>query len=385
MSSQFSRNRVTWLAYLMLALYSYFLNIFGPITPFLKNELGLSYTVSSFHFSAFALGMIGAGLLGDRIIRLAGRWTALWIGSFGMSLAALLLIAGRDPRITIGASFLMGLVGSLILTVVPSTLADQHSAHRAAAYFEANVISSVLAAIAPVLVGWFAATAFGWRAGLVVGMLAIAAARLVFNGVSLPPAQPPAPPGEARPCLPRIFWVYWVGIVLAVSVEFCMVFWSADYFETALGMPKAAAAQTVSLFLAGMIGGRLAGPILERRLGVYRVIAGSLITAGIGFAIYWTASAPLIGMLGLFITGLGVAGLYPLTLSLAVGSAGGATVQASALSSMASGLAIFALPLILGRLADAVGIRQAYAVIIVLVVADLAIILAAARFGRRLA
>jgi len=164
-----------------------------------------------------------------------------------------------------------------------------------------------------------------------------------------------------------------------------MVFWSANYFESVLAMPKAAAAQAVSLFLAGMIGGRLAGPRLEQWLGVYRVIAGSLITAGIGFAIYWTAAAPPAGMIGLFITGLGVAGLYPLTLSLAVGSAGGATVQASALSSMASGVAIFSLPLILGRLADAAGIRQAYAVIIVLVVADLAIILAAARFGRRTA
>ena len=33
----FIRNRLTWLAYLLLAFYGYFLNIFGPIPPFLKN------------------------------------------------------------------------------------------------------------------------------------------------------------------------------------------------------------------------------------------------------------------------------------------------------------------------------------------------------------
>src|SRR5512135_2452896 len=136
------RDRVTWLAYLMLAFYGYFLNIFGPITPYLKSELKLSYTVSSFHFSAFAIGMIAAGLLGHRVVERLGRWTALWISAFGISLGSLLLIAGRSPALTIGASFFMGLVGSLILTVVPSVLADQQGEHRAVAFSEANLIAS---------------------------------------------------------------------------------------------------------------------------------------------------------------------------------------------------------------------------------------------------
>ena len=54
----FHRDRFTWLAYLLLALYGYFINILGPLTPFLKDELGLSYTVSSLHFTAFAAGML---------------------------------------------------------------------------------------------------------------------------------------------------------------------------------------------------------------------------------------------------------------------------------------------------------------------------------------
>src|SRR5215510_1983916 len=100
----FVRGRATWLAYFMLAYYGYFLNIFGPITPFLKNELNLTYTVSSLHFSAFAVGMIIAGLTGHRVIQRLGRWTALWTAAFGMSLSSLLLIAGLTPYVTIGAS-----------------------------------------------------------------------------------------------------------------------------------------------------------------------------------------------------------------------------------------------------------------------------------------
>src|SRR5512141_868586 len=102
------RDRVTWLAYLMLAIYSYFLNVFGPITPYIKSELQLSYTVSSLHFSAFALGMICAGLLGRRVVQRVGRAAALWISALGISLGSIVLIAAHSPVLTIGASFFMG-------------------------------------------------------------------------------------------------------------------------------------------------------------------------------------------------------------------------------------------------------------------------------------
>ncbi len=70
MIKTFTRDRFTWLAYFLMAFFSYFLNVLGPITPFLKSELNLSYTVSSLHFSAFALGIILIGVGGNRIIRL---------------------------------------------------------------------------------------------------------------------------------------------------------------------------------------------------------------------------------------------------------------------------------------------------------------------------
>ncbi len=322
MAQPFVRSRITWLAYLMLAFYGYFLNIFGPITPFLKNELKLSYTVSSLHFSAFALGIIVAGLAGHRVIRAVGRWNALWIGAFGMSINALLLIAGRDPALTIGASFLMGLVGSLILAIIPSILSDQHGEMLPVAYSEANVISSVISAMAPVLVGWFAGSVVGWRAALVVGALSAFAMRFSFGKVHLPAARAAAL-DQSRNRLPARYWVYWTALVLAVSMEFCMIFWSADYLEVGLGMEKASAAQAVSLFLVGMIIGRLASSRLVLRFSLQQVITGSLLIAGTGFLIYWTAAAPLVGMAGLFITGSGVSSLYPLILSLAIASARG--------------------------------------------------------------
>src|SRR5260370_34350345 len=84
-------------------------------------------------------------------------------------------------------------------------------------------------------------------------------------------------------------------------------------------MPRADAAEAVSLCLAGMIIGRLASSRLVQRFSPHQVVTGSLLIAGGGFLIYWIATAPVFGMVGLFITGLGVSSLYPLFLSLALG------------------------------------------------------------------
>src|SRR4030095_13657870 len=126
MHRTFHRDRFTWLAYLSLAFYGYFLNVLGPITPFLKDELNLTYTVSSFHFTAFAIGILLIGVAGHLLIQRIGKARSLWLGLFGMSLSALLLLIGQTAFVTIGAAFLMGWVGSLILAIVPAGLSDQH-------------------------------------------------------------------------------------------------------------------------------------------------------------------------------------------------------------------------------------------------------------------
>ena len=369
MHPTFHRNRFTWLAYLSIAFYGYFLNVLGPITPFLKEELHMTYTVSSFHFTAFAIGILLVGAGGHLVIERLGRQRSLWVGLFGMSLSTLLLLVGKSPVVTIAASFLMGCIGSLILAIVPTALSDQHGESKAVALSEANSFSSLIAASAPLMVGWFAASAGGWRLAL-----AIMACMPIFMFMALrkdssatgSPANT-GPACENRP-LPTQYWIYWVAIALGVAVEFCMIFWSADYLERVRSLDTADAARAVSLFLAGMILGRFLGSRLVQRYSTGTVVMASIMVAGIGFLFFWMAGTTLITLAGLFIAGLGTANFYPLILSLAINSADGNTTQAGARATLASGTAILLLPLVLGRLADAVGIYLAYGVVLVLLI-----------------
>ena len=87
----FRRDELTWLAFGMLGFYNYLLSGLGPLMPSLREELGLSYTIASLHFSAFAVGMILAGLVGDRVVRRYGRKTVFWTGAAGLVAGAVAL------------------------------------------------------------------------------------------------------------------------------------------------------------------------------------------------------------------------------------------------------------------------------------------------------
>jgi fucose permease len=381
MRQTFHRDRFTWLLYLSIAFYGYFLNVLGPITPFLKSELNLTYTVSSFHFTAFAIGILLVGAAGHMLIERIGQQRSLWLGLFGMSLSALVLLAGRSPVITILASFLMGCIGSLILAIVPSALSDRHGESKAVALSEANSFSSLIATSAPLLVGWFAGSAGGWRLALaIMACIPIFMFMALRKDSSTSKASATARDVQEGRNLPSLYWIYWIAIVLGVSVEFCMIFWSADYMEQGLGLMKADAARAVSLFLVGMILGRFLGSRLVQQYPTRKVVTASIMTAGIGFLLFWMAGNIWIGLIGLFITGLGVANFYPLILSQAINAADGNTVQAGARATLASGTAILALPLALGRLADAVGIHPAYGIVLFLLISIFLISLTAERF-----
>ncbi|HEX5940985.1 MAG TPA: hypothetical protein VFY66_01850, partial [Anaerolineales bacterium] len=67
----FIRDRLTWLAYAMLAYIGFSQSILGPLMPFLRTELRLNYTLGGFLPATLATGLIISGLISDGLAR---RW-----------------------------------------------------------------------------------------------------------------------------------------------------------------------------------------------------------------------------------------------------------------------------------------------------------------------
>ena len=124
-----------------------------------------------------------------------------------------------------------------------------------------------------------------------------------------------------------------------------------------------------SLFLVGMATARgLSAPII-RRIPEPRVLM-LVCTAGAaaGFALFWAAPTLVFAAAGLLLAGLGVALLYPTTVSRVVAAWPHAPDRAAALAALGSGIAIGGAPFLLAQLSDAIGLRTAFLIVPALLV-----------------
>jgi fucose permease len=351
------RDAVTWYCYLLLGYFTYVIGIQGNIIPFLRAELDLSYQAVSLHTSAIAAGIILVGLFGDRVVRRFGRrftFAAMTLGSAG---AGVLLTVAPAVWASIGSCFLFGLFGAFIPAMVPAILSDIHGRWRDVAYAEANAVAYVFTIMAPILTGLCVWIGWGWRVAVLAGSASAVVIVLSFWR-NLMPASLETRESAEMP-LTLAFWCYWAMLAMSVAVEFSVLLWAPAYLEQVVGLTPTSAALGAAAFFAGMLVGRVAGSWLVRIVATRRLFLGSAVATFVGFAAYWGTTEPIVSIAGLFVVGLGVAQLFPLTLSFAIGAAGEAADRASARIMLGPGIAVLVNPPLLGAIADSAGLRVA--------------------------
>jgi predicted MFS family arabinose efflux permease len=376
----FVRDRFTWLAYFMLAYYAYLQATLGPLMNFVRADLNLDYNTTGLHLSALALGMVLAGLSADRAARRWGRQAVFWGGGAGMALGAVLLTLGKHPLVTIGGCFVMGFIGSFLLVMIQAALTDRHGDLRAIALTESNIAAVFFSGLAPLFVGRAQAWGLGWQSALYLGVMAWLLMLGMFRAETIPVSHPSdSAKVEQNQPLPRAFWAYWIVIFLCVSVEWCILFWGANFLEKVVGFQKSDAASLMTVFGGAMVIGRFLGSRLTRRYNISLLLLIALFIVTVGFPLFWLPRAPVINVIGLFIAGIGVANLFPFNLAAATSIAPQQSNTASARISVGNGLAILLTPQVLGSLADRVGIQNAYGIVPVFVVAALGVVFFASR------
>ncbi|CAN5732456.1 MFS transporter [soil metagenome] len=381
-STAFVRTPTTWLAYLLTGYFLYLQSALGPLMPFLRAELGMSYTTASLHFSAFALGVMPAGLLGDRLSGTFGRRRMIWGGGSVIAAGAVLLMIGVHPAVTLVGTLMMGMFGGLLLMNLQATLSDAHGEKRSVAISESNVVASLCAVVAPLTIGAFErAGILGWRGAVLAAVAALAIVFWRFRRAPIPNAQPTDPDDKvvSSSPLPPLFWGYGTVLFLATAVEWSMAFWGAAFLQDEVGFRKADAATLMGAFFVAMLLGRAAGSRLARRISAAKILFSAQLVAIAGFAFFWFVPLTASGtwgaassVAGLFVTGLGVANLYPFALSAATGIVPEQADRAVARIALLGSSAILLAPFVLGSAADVIGIGKAYGVVAVILLAAVA-------------
>ncbi len=366
----------TWYAFLLTGFYIYAVNVQGNVVPFLQAEFGLSYREVSLHSSAIAAGIILVGLFGDRVARRLGRRRTLWLGVGGLSGGSILLCLAPAAWASIGSCFLLGALGALVPALLPALLADLHGPRRAEAYAGQAICAYVFGLAAPLIAGACIWAGLGWRVAVLIGAASGIAIALGFRRtpiIEAPRDAQASHPTEgltiARGQLPAAYWAYWVLLIAGCGVEFCILFWAPAYLENVVGLAPATAAASAAGFPLGMLLGRIALRFLVGRVALRRLLIAALALVFAGFLIYWGVGWPPAAVLGVFLIGLGVAPLYPLSTDFAIGAAPLNRDVASMRLAIAFGLSLLLTPIALGALADEVGLGSAHLALPALILA----------------
>lgn len=409
--------------YAAFGCLGYLLTALGAILPQLREERGLPRAEAALYPSAFALGLVIVGLVGHRLAARLGRYAIPAALTALVGGAALLAAAGGRLGTAAGA-LVLGLGGAGLVQLVPAALRAAHRGDGTIQIGEANAVSSAASVLSPILIGAALAHGLGWRPAFTTPPLLAAAILLIFltrpprrpaqptQTPTPPSAAPPtgaaptgaaptgaapgaaapagaaptaAPPAGAAPGAVGVeagggvgFWGRWGDLVLAVGVEFCLVFWAADFLGSVKGLGAGGAATLSAGFVLGMAVGRAAaGPVVRRGGRPDRLLALAAAVGIGGFAVLWASPAP-VAVAGLVVTGLGVALLYPVILGQALAARPSEPAWAAARCALASGVAIGVAPLVLGTLADLTTLRAA------VLVAPALLLVLLARCGLRL-
>ena len=361
-SQSFTRLPQTWVIYIAIAAFSYLINSLSGLLPRLGAELNLSYLQTSLHSSAFGVGLLIVGLVGG-LLKHFGNRQLFSFSILGMATGCALISISTHPTNSLLALLMMSVCGALLPLLVPVALRSLHPRHDLTAITEANTLASAMAVIAPLSF-----------AGIMV---------LILWPVRQLHATPfsEQPVATTNPRTSRRFWQYWIMLFLVISLEFSTLYWGVAYLSQVHTLTTAAATQWIALVLVGMFIGRFLGSRLSMRFSAERLILFSIFVLAIG--LYSLTQTSWIQM-ALLIIGLGIANLYPSGITLAMANHH-SPAQAGVRAVLALGCAILLLPLLLGWLADIIGLRYAFNTTLALLLTTFSLVFFFIQWRRRTA
>jgi MFS family permease len=358
--TEFRRDRLTWIAYVMLAWFAYLQAAPGLVIVHLRAELHLSYSTGGLHVAAFAAGSMVAGVISARLERALGRRTLLWSAAALMGAGTIGLTAGRVAEVTIGSVLVMGVGGGLLLVTIQAALADHHGERRAVALAEANVAASIAYLVLIGVLSLTAALHAGWRVAL---LASLAVPVLMWWSNRRLAIDAPPPPRVAQGRLPGVFWIAAAMLFCTTAAEWCITAWGATFVENAAGVSADTAVTLMAGYFGGVLAGRTLGSRLVRRHDPARLLALALAVTAAGFAVLWPSTGPAQALVGLSLLGMGLGNLFPLGMSVAVALAPGRAVLASGRAVVMTSFAVLLGPLTVGTLADATSLKAALTVV----------------------
>lgn len=359
------RDRATWITYVQISLFAFFLYGFGATQALLRDEQDVSRTVGGLFATVFAIANVTSALLVPRMIHRWGRGRVIRYSAIGMVIGIAIYTTPGAIIVPFTGIAIISSCGVALISTSNAFLLDYQGKAGPAALTEANALAAVFGFIAPLVIGVGAATFLGWRVGLwalAIALLVTELLRSRTNDVYGEPQSVAKREAHHGP-LPRVYWLTLGALGLLLATEFTLMLWAADLLRVRADFDPATAATFVAIIVLGMVVGRTVGGRLAESFAVDTLLKFSIVIAVAGFFLAWITKSPVVILSGLFVLGIGISVHWPLGVSRAVLASGGLTDTAASMSSVAAGLSSGIAPFILGALSDSIGVHGAFLIV----------------------
>ena len=362
------RDRATWLTYVQVGLFGYFLYAFGPSIALLRDDQGTSRAVASLHGTAMALGAVVTGFAAPYVVHRIGRGHMLRLGSLLLATGLAIYVATTWLPVTLLGALVASAAGTLCLVGANAFIPDHQGDAAPQSMSEMHGLGALVGLLGPIAVGVGVWIGWGWRPALVAGGVAFVVLELA-RGRDVEPFDGPHGRPETGTVkapntpLSRTFWVSFVVFACAAGTEFSLTFWGSDLLRERAGLGDAAAAAAIGTIVGGLAVGRLVGSRVVAQVDPERVLVGTFALTLVGFAIAWLSSTAVPMLVGLAVTGLGLGLQSPLGIGRMVRAAGAQVDRGSGLASVAAGAASGVAPFVLGAMADRIGVHSAFLIV----------------------
>lgn len=340
----------------------------GVSIPAIKAKFGLSESVLAVAMAAVAIGGIAT-------MAQAGRWIAA-TGSGRASIHSGLLMAAAAAPILLMPSYTTLLM--LLCVYGVATAANDVAANSQGAHLESLSQRSVIGQLhgsfsigglagALLASAWsgsaLPANANFWALAALVSIAMLFSAKYMLNEQDAPSTTASATdntPSESDPRAISRLRMFGALAFCALVVEGAFYDWAAVYMREVVQAPASWVGLGYAAFAVGMTLGRIFGDKVRDRYEHQLVMVGSGAICIAGLAVVLGTTSPYMVVAGFWITGLGLSNFIPMLFSSAGRLAQNAGLPASQGLAVTTRMAYVGLlvgPLVIGPIAQVVGLR----------------------------
>ena len=367
------RDSRTYLLYAVMFVFGFSQSVLGSIMPFHEDELDYTTVQVGWHFTAYAVGVVAAGLISRAYLGGIGTSTAIAGSLVAMGASIALSSVTGVVAASLVVAVAIGLSGVVVQIAAQAEIINHHD-HGDVAITEAFVFAGAGVLSGPLVIGG-ASELGSWRWAMLVPLvLAVPLALYIWRHPATQAAAENAAHQGGR--LPRAVLVCWVMVVLGIATEWGIGFWGAQFLERRYDLTESRAVTLMAVFFGGTVLGRIVSSRVLRHFDTRAVLSVVLWAGTISVFSLWAFPAIPVGMVMLAVAGMSLGNLFPLVLSVAVAQAGDQVERISSGSAQAVGIALLTVPVTLGYVGDQIGLVDAVGLLTILPVVMIALLLA---------